>query len=485
MDSSHSILKSAKSFFAGTALSRMTGLLRDIAMASCFGSSPEIAAFMVAYRFANLFRRLLGEGNLQAGFVPHFASLQEEGGHFFRDTAYSLALILLGVIAFLEMVLWGIKGWVGSDWESILTLTMWMAPGLFFICLYALNSALLQCRKKYFIPAAAPVFFNLVWILAVFIRPDVTFLACAITVAFGAQWLATVWEGLRLVSFKEWLQPKLFSLEFQKLLKPLFLGIVGISAMQLNTALDAFFARIADLQGPAFLWYAIRIQQLPLALFGIALSGALLPPLSRAQDPVQKESLLHTALTSATALMLAATFGIFLFGKAGVQLLFGHGEFTKANVLMTTHCLWAYGAGLVPSVWVLILAARFYAEKNYRTPMIASLASVGINVGLNALFVFALGWGAVSIAIATTMSAFCNALFLAKGAFSRSFWVFSGKAFCCCCAGVVALYPVQRTWEPTTTVLQALSLALMSLLFLACFAGCARLIKLPLLQKSR
>ena len=94
-DTSHSILKSARSFLAGTAFSRISGLLRDIAMASTFGSSAEIAAFMVSYRLANLFRRLLGEGNLQAGFIPHFVQMGEEGPLFFRDTVYSMAILLI------------------------------------------------------------------------------------------------------------------------------------------------------------------------------------------------------------------------------------------------------------------------------------------------------------------------------------------------------------------------------------------------------
>src|SRR5205085_206135 len=99
------------------------------------------------------------EGNLQAGFVPHFAALKEEGGHFFRDVAYSMGLILIVMITLLEGLLWALRSLVSSDWLSIIDLTMWMVPGLFFICLYGLNSSLLQCRKKYFIPAAAPVVF--------------------------------------------------------------------------------------------------------------------------------------------------------------------------------------------------------------------------------------------------------------------------------------------------------------------------------------
>ena len=483
MDSAHLVLKSAKSFFAGTALSRLSGFFRDIVMAVSFGSSPEIAAFMVSYRLANLFRRILGEGNLQAGFVPHFAALKGEEGHFFRDVAYSMAIVLIAVVAFLELVLWGLRGIVNEDWLTIIDLTMWMVPGLFFISLYSLNSSLLQCRNKYFIPAAAPIAFNLIWILAVLIKPNVTFLSIAVTLAFAGQWFVTAFEGARLLPFKEWLKPRLFSADFQKLVKPLFLGLIGVGAVQFNSAMDTIFARIADLQGPTFLWFAIRLQQLPMALFGIALSGALLPPLSAAQDPVKKQELLLSALKSAVALMLVATFGILAVGKEGVNLLYGHGDFTPTDVMKTTRCLWAYGLGLVPSIAVLIFSAKYYSEKNYQIPMIASLLSVVINIGLNALFVFGFGLGAVSIALATTLSSLLNAILLAKGIHTYEFWSFFSKV---AGSGLVAtgvVLAAQFVWgeQISRDLLQQVShLTVFGGLFLGVLWGCMAFLGLNL-----
>lgn len=480
MDTVHSITRSARSFFFGTAMSRVTGLFRDIAIAMSFGSSSKIAAFMVAYRLANLFRRLLGEGNLQAGFIPHFAELKEEGGHFFRDVAYSMALILVAAVVGLEVILWAIKPFLNADWVEIVNLTAWMVPGLFFICLYGLNSSLLQCRKKYFIPAAAPVVFNLVWIASVLLFPNVTFLAIAISLAFAAQWLVTSFEGFRLLSFKEWLRPHLFSPEFKKLVKPLVLGVIGIGAVQFNSALDPIFARIADLRGPAFLWYAIRIQQLPLALFGIALSGALLPALSRAIDLEQKNKLLKDFLKKGAALMLSASFGIFALGFQGLALIYGHGDFRGEDLDQTTLCLWGYGIGLVPAVFVLILAAKSYAEKNYRRPMFASLIAVGVNIALNALFVFGFGLGAVSVALATSLSAGVNAALLAKGAFDWAFWQFFLKVgFANILAASVVIWlqsiwpiPMHHFWAQA---IELISLGTVYLGILAAFLWAVRL----------
>lgn len=451
MDTAQTVLKSARHFFAGTLLSRISGMLRDIAMAFSFGSSPEIAAFMVAYRLSYLFRRLIGEGNLQAGFVPQFEAARGRGEEtlFYRDITASFSVALLGLIIVLEGLFWGMKTWISDPaWQEIIELSMWMIPGLFFISLYALNAAVLQCQKKYFFPAVAPVAFNFVWIAAALAVPSARFLSVAIIIAFAAQWLVTLDRKM------PWRGARLFQDNFRSLLKPMGLGVIGIGAVQINSALDALFARVADVAGPTFLWYAIRVEQLPLALFGIALSGALLPPLTRALqqgDTSRYHALLQSAFRSSTALMLPCTFGIFALGLPGLNLLFGHGHFESDAVYETLHCLWAYALGLLPSVWVLLLAAGFYAQKSYQAPTRASLLSVVINVGLNALFVFAFRWGAVSIALATSASALFNALYLIFVLRSAVFdWMFFLKM--AVCSGVPAILTalVSNLWIGNT-----------------------------------
>ena len=446
MDTARTIVKSAKSFFAGTALSRVSGFLRDIAMATSFGSSPAIAAFFVAYRLANLFRRLFGEGNLNAAFVPHFSELKEKGGYFYRDVAFSMAVILFVAVIGIEATLWTLSQFVRTDWTEIIGLTMWMVPGLFFICLYGLNASVLQCHRKYFLPAVAPVAFNFIWMTSAYFIRDVQFLALTITLAFAGQWLVTLFKGLQLLEWREWLKPKMFSPDFQRIIKPLMLGIFGISAVQFNSALDPIFARFADLKGPVYLWYAIRIEQLPLALFGIALTNALLPPFSRAKDPLIRKELLNHVLQVGMMIMAICTFGVLSLSEVGVNLLFGHGDFGFEDVKETSLCLWGYGIGLLPSVYVLILASNCYSQKKYRLPTIASLVSVGVNLSLNVLFIFMLEFGTVSIAIATSLSALANCLVLARGVFESSLIVQMIRTVLTCFAVAIGVMCVQHFW---------------------------------------
>jgi putative peptidoglycan lipid II flippase len=430
-DTPQTVSRSSVAFLSGTFLSRLSGLGRDTAMAVVFGSHPAIAAFMLAFRFANLIRRLFGEGPLSSGFIPHFEQVRavssEKGAQFVRDLLFSLSLFLILLIAGIEVVLWGVWKWGNfqPDNAQILYLTMLMLPGVLFVCLFGLSSGLLQCERRFFLTGFAPFAFNGIWIIAILLLKGrdpsavVLPLALSMIVAFFMQWAMLAPQTFamlkRSLSWKECFIPQLFSSQLRQIAKPFFLGIIGVGAVQINSALDGIFARYASLEGPAYLWYAIRIEQLPLALFGIALSAALLPPLSRALKEGANDrylQLLRFAFRRCFSLIFPCMLAIFVLGLAGINFLYGHGDFNIEDTRQTLLCLWGYGFGLLPSVFVLMLAPAFYAKKEFQIPMIGSVASVLIHCLLTSLFVFGMDWGAFSIAIATSLAAWVNYFFL-------------------------------------------------------------------------
>lgn len=429
-DTISSIRRSASRFFSGTLLSRISGMLRDMSMAYTFGVQPAVAAFMLAFRLAHLFRRLFGEGALQSAFIPEFETLRHQDRTtaltFFRDLAYSLSLLLVSLISLLCAGLGTVLYWgdLSPANREVIQLTLLMLPSLLFICLYGLNTGLLQCEKHYFTPAAAPIAFNVIWIAAVFAlrglptQVAMPWLAAAIVAACFCQWFITIpstyallkAHRIRLTCFQ-------FSPELSRLVTPLTLGILGVAATQVNVAMDSLFARYADPSGPALLWYAIRLEQLPLALFGVALAGALLPPLSRAlkaQDWISYFHFLRYACITTCTFMLPITLAIVVMGDISIQLIYGYGDFDHAAVVATTQCLWAYGLGLLPAALVLIMAPACYAHSNYRSPAQASLLTMLLNALLNAWFILACGWGAISVALATSLSAWVNLFYLGR-----------------------------------------------------------------------
>jgi putative peptidoglycan lipid II flippase len=217
------------------------------------------------------------------------------------------------------------------------------------------------------------------------------------------------------LSWKQMMRPRLFSLDVHRMIKPFFLGILGAGAMQINSALDAIFSRYASLEAPAYLWYAIRIEQVPLGLFGVAFSAALLPSLSRsyaAMDIEKFKDLLSYAMKKTFSLMFPSFVALFVLGAAGVNFVYGRGGFCSSDSFHTLLCLWGYGLGLIPTAIVMLLAPAFYAKKNFRIPTIASSLAVALNILLNYLFVFHLHLGALSIALATSLASLANMLAL-------------------------------------------------------------------------
>jgi len=425
MDSNSSIFKSAAKFFSGTLISRITGYLRDLSMAFSFGTSAPLAAFFTAFRLSNLPRRLLGEGGMQTAFIPHYEELRHSDSknslQFFADLSAWLALILIALVVFTIASLMLLKQFFTSPGAiEIIELTAYMMPGLFFICLYGLNAGLLECERSFFTPSIAPVAFNFVWIgfaLALMHYPlDQAMVILSIGISLGCmgQWLVTLPQVYRLLRGKN-IRINLRSPEVKRLWRPLFLTNLGIISTQINSGLDPLFARYANLEGPAWLWYAIRIEQVPLALFGIALSGALLPPLARSvkEGNLNKfQSFLFTALKRSAYLMIPITICIFLFGGWGVKLAFGYGDFGLSSLEGTVACLWGYSIGLLPQTWVLILAPAFFARGDYKTPAIASVGAVVANTVFNSIAIFGFGWGAESVAYATSLAAVVNCLIL-------------------------------------------------------------------------
>lgn len=421
--------KSFAHFFSGTMLSRISGMIRDLVMAFAFGDHPSVAAFMVAFRLSHLFRRLLGEGPFQSAFIPHFEELRIKdplkANFFFRKLYFLLTIILLTITLFSEVIIGITCNYfnISNNNREILNLTGWLLPGLIFICLYGLNISLLNCHESFFIPSFAPFICNAIWIFGALLLQNeyptsaMPLLAKLIVIGFFCQWLFTL--PLTLKKSKETLKEKLslkIPSEIKNLLKSFSLGAIGVGAIQINAFLDTLFARYADLRGPVYLWYSIRLEQLAMAVLGIACVSTIVPRLSRAIKSQSPDASIcfSFGFNRTLALMIPATFAILILGFPSVNLLYGRGEFTNLAVIKTTCCLWAYSLALLPSTLVILFSALFYAKNDFKRPTIASCTSIAFNVLLNAIFVFIFNLGAISIALATGLSAWINFIILKR-----------------------------------------------------------------------
>lgn len=475
-DSKESVAKGALHFLTGTFMSRVTGMVRDLSMAFCFGVSSAVGIFLIAFRLSNLLRRLFGEGALLNGFIPFFEAKRRKdaknGAFFFRDVFFSLGIVLFMIVFALEALLIPLyySGVCSQAVNDTLFLLMIQLPGLIFICLFGLSMALLQCEKNFFIPGVAPVAFNLIWIGTVWsvygLAPynAMQWLSVAVVFAFAFQWVVTIPSVSRyirsLISLREWFSPKLFGYDLKLMISPVLYGVIGVAAVQINSSLDVLMARFVSPSGPALLSYAHRVQQLPIALFAIAISSALMPALSRSikKDLLDEyRSLLQYGLKRMFAILFPGMVGIFVLGLASINLLYGRGQFSSGAVYKTTMCLWAYGIGLVPVAFIMLLAPAYYSRRDYRTPMTGSLISVCVNAALNAFMIFVLKWSAVSIALATSITAYVNLWFLIRhlhlNIFSKLLNSFFRVALSAISAGMVTAILANQLFGDTSFLL--------------------------------
>lgn len=428
-----SVSRCALHFSIGTFFSRIAGLFREQVSAYFFGTSPFIASFLVAYRFAMVLRRLLGEGALLTGVIPKFESLKAESDMkaalFFKEVYSSLSWFLLSIIICLEgffaLTLHLLN--LNEANKEIITLIMMILPSLFFITLYALSAALLQCEKRFFFPSFAPAIFSISWSLLIwwvcssFAYRMILGLSLSTIFAFSLQWLilapSTMKFFKRFFALKELLKFSSPSPEIRTMLKSISLTVVGVGAYQINALLDTLFARSAALEGPAYLYYASRLYQFPVALIGIALSSAILPRLSKAYkegEEVHFKELIDFGINRSLCFMLPATFAIMSLGLSSVDLIYHRGNFTDLSLINTTIAFWAFGLGLLPTALVLILNQAFYAKLDYKTPMKAALLTVLSNTSLNIFFIYIVEGSSQSVALATSLCSFFNVYYLKR-----------------------------------------------------------------------
>ncbi|MCH1430518.1 MAG: murein biosynthesis integral membrane protein MurJ [Chlamydiales bacterium] len=418
------VLYSTRFLSLATLISRFTGVARDLATAALFGATPLLGAFMVAFRLSNLFRRLLGEGALNNAFMPIYKKLygqsEESAKQFYYLLRSLMLLLLLLIVALVEVPLYIFIDYFPPNSKLIAEYTLIMFPALILICFYSLCSAYLNSQRKFFLSGIGPACFNLIWIASACLAyklPEgeaMRTLAIGVVVAYLFEWLICDLSFYRKFYVSQLLKKlKLFLPEMKRFLAYLSLTAVGVGAAQLNSALDAIFARYASLEGPCYLWYAIRVQQLPLALIGIALATVSFSTMTeKGLKFEQLFKLLSDSFQKKVAYLIPISVLMFILGVSGLNLLYGRGAFSSEDVWETYFCFCAYSLGLLPMSLTLLLANFFYSQHDYKTPSISSVVSVVCNVILNTIFIFYLEMGAVSVALSTSISSLFNCAFL-------------------------------------------------------------------------
>ncbi len=418
---------------AMTLISRVLGFVRDMVLANVFGASRATDAFFVAFRIPNFLRRLFGEGGFTLAFVPVFTEYKEKHGfESLRDLANHVVGTLMGVllavtavgVAFAPvLVLIFAPGFYDNPAQYALAsdLLRITFPYLLFISLVATAGGMLQSFSRFAVPAFTPVLLNLcmiagaLWAAPRFEIPIhalawAVFVAGLIQLAFQLPFLARI--GMLPRPRWGWRHPGV-----QKVITLLIPTLFGASVAQINLLVDTLIASLLMAGSVSWLYYADRLLEFPLGVFGVALGTAILPRLSSdhaREDPAAFGRTLEQALRLIVVIGIPATAGLVLLAGPILATLFGYGEFTVRDTRMATFALLGYGMGLPAFLLVKILQPAFFSRQDTRTPVrigvIALVANMVLNVAIVGSLVLA-GFVAphAGLALATALSGWLHA----------------------------------------------------------------------------
>lgn len=442
-----SLFKSASLVSLLTLASRITGLVRELLMASTFGASALTDAFNVAFRIPNLLRRLFAEGAFSQAFVPVLAGVRaKDGDDATRELVNQIATVLVWAlvvtcivgVAISPALVWAMASGLKQSpqgFESAVLMTRWMFPYIGFMSLVALSAGILNTWKRFAVPAATPVLLNVAmigaawlgapWFQSIGIEPIyamATGVMLGGALQLGVQIPALLrigmlprvglrWSSLRAA----WAHPG--TRRVTTLMLP---ALLGVSVAQVSLLINTQIASHLTTGSVSWLSYADRLMEFPTAMLGVALGVVLLPQLAaaRASDDSERYSaLLDWGLRLVVLLAVPCAVALLTFAKPLVAVLYHYGAFSARDVAQTTTALMGYGAGLLGLVAIKVLAPGFYARQDIRTPVKIAIVVLLLTQAMNLVFVPYLAHAGLALAIG--LGAMVNALWLLIGLVRR------------------------------------------------------------------
>lgn len=434
--------------------SRVLGLVREMTFAGLFGGSRWMDCFFLAFKVPNLLRDLFAEGALSQAFVTTFTKrLKTDGDRPAWQLAskmLTLAAVFMSAVCVLGMIAapWIVEGltflarnpntprkFSPEELELTTTLVRIMFPFIALISLSALVMGMLNAKNVFGIPALSSCFFNLGSIiggvsLGWWLDPEwgpKSLIGFAIGVLIGglAQ-LSCQFPALRGVGYRWLADFRWRDSGVAKIIHLMIPAVIAASVVQVNVVVNAIFAYGVGEGAVSWLSYAIRLMQLPIGVFAVAVATVSLPALSRAATQGISEEFkttLQKGLGLVAFLVVPSTFVLVVLAEPIISVVYERGNFDAHDRAMTALALRAYGYGLLSFACIKIIQPSFYAIDRRWVPMIVSLGSIFINLGLNWYFVFRLGWGHEALALTTSVVGSVNflALFLAMRWISGDF----------------------------------------------------------------
>ena len=440
-----SLFKAASTVSLLTLVSRITGLVRELLMASVFGVSAMTDAFNVAFRIPNLFRRVLGEGAFSQAFVPVLAATRAEDGdegakalidHVGTLLAWTLVLLCIAGVLGAPWMVWAMaSGLQPQGFDAAVTMTRWMFPYIGFMSLVALSAGVLNTWRRFAVSAATPVLLNLAMIAAAFwgapwlqargIEPIYAMaggvmLGGVLQLAVQLPALARLGLLPRIGFSPAALREAWAEAGVRRILKLMAPALLGVGVAQVSLMINTQIASYLQPGSVTWLFYADRLMEFPTALLGVALGVVLTPQLAAAKaadDSERYSAMLDWGLRLVVLLSVPCAVGLLTFAEPLVATLFHRGALQDSDVGQIALALVGYGAGLVGLVAIKVLAPGYYASQDIRTPVKIAIVVLVITQLLNLVLVPFMAHTGLALSIG--LAALVNAGWLLWGLLRR------------------------------------------------------------------
>jgi putative peptidoglycan lipid II flippase len=412
-----------------TLLSRVTGFMRDIMLAAILGAGPIADAFFVALRLPNHFRAIFAEGAFNAAFVPAYARIRQQGGpdqaKLFADRVFTLLfasqVVLLAVaLVFTPAVISLLAPGFSKDpgrFTSAVELTRITFPYLLLVSLVTLYGGILNALNRFAAAPAAPILLNLSMMATL-----------AVAVAFPTPGHAAAWgvfiagilevllvggDTLRNGVLTAFRLPR-WDDDVKRFFKALIPATIGSAGVQIALFADTIIASFLSAGALSALYYADRLNQLPIGVIGIAVGTVLLPEMANriaTGDEAGARRAQNRAIELTLLLSVPCLAAFLLLPDLIMRALFMRGAFTAADASAAGQTLAAYALGLFPFVLIRSVTATFLARGDTATPVTASLTAVAVNVACKIALMGSLAQ--VGLALATSIGAWLNLVLVA------------------------------------------------------------------------
>ncbi len=423
------LIKNVATVGGWTLAYRVSSLVRDIAQSCILGAGVFSDLFNLAFKFANVLRKLFAEGAFNASFLPIFSrTLQDKGKKEAEKIASQILTWLVFVISFLMIICLiffrsvihlyapGIDQ-SSETFEHLVYIGRVCSPYIGISFLVAMFGGILNTVNRFAMPAGVQIILNLGVIAGLFIGA-LWFPSAAYTMAWGTFFggllqLMILWINVRVCGFRIGFDLSSVKEEVTQFFRKLVSGAVGSGVWQLNVVVDFILLSLLPTGAVSYFYYTDHVNQFPIGILGIAFSTALLPPLTRAihdKDNVSAEKQMNLGLLFAFIFTLPAAVILMTLNEPVTGAIYGRGNFGPEQVAAAAPALAAFAFGLPAYMATKVFTTAFFANKDVRTPRDGVIISIVTNFVFSAIFMPMLKH--TGIALATTLSAWCNVIYL-------------------------------------------------------------------------